>query len=195
MDLHRIHLHHFPCHIPSENNRIIIGVPTCQRFFQVVRENRISMGKISSLPASISRISTIFEKLLNPEKLQVGPTASNPGPILLKQAITADRLVVMEKPSMEIKIKLSNIMITYAARYALVFCNIFSSTGCPLERTACTFSGWMTWRTLRRRLLMTRSTRPHLNPPPVLPALAPITMSANRIPLEKAGHRSKSVVA
>ena len=39
------------------------------------------------------------------------------------------------------------------------------------------------------------SARPHLNPPPVLPALAPITIRHSRIAFEKLGHRSKSVVA
>ena len=37
--------------------------------------------------------------------------------------------------------------------------------------------------------------RAHLMPPPVLPAQAPINISTSNIPLEKLGHRSKSVVA
>ena len=47
------------------------------------------------------------------EKLQAGPTISKPGPILLKQASTAEILVVMEKPSMEISRKLTPVMMTH----------------------------------------------------------------------------------
>ena len=39
------------------------------------------------------------------------------------------------------------------------------------------------------------NVRPIFNPPPVLPAQAPRNISASRIPFEKLGHRSKSVVA
>ena len=49
-------------------------------------EERTSIGKISSLPASMSKISTSLENQEYTEKLQVGPTTSNPGPILLKHA-------------------------------------------------------------------------------------------------------------
>ena len=74
------------------------------------REKRISIGNISSLPASISNISTAFEKALKPAKFPTGPTISSPGPILLKQATTADILVVTEKPSSETARKLSIII-------------------------------------------------------------------------------------
>lgn len=96
---------------PAGRNRIpLTRQVTSYRLFQVDLENRIKIGKISSLPASMSNIKTILEKLLNPEKLQVGPTDSKPGPILLKHAITADKLVVMENPSTEIKIKLKSVI-------------------------------------------------------------------------------------
>lgn len=51
-------------------------------------------GKISSLPASISKISTHFARGENREKFPVGPTSSRPGPILFKVAATAVKLVV-----------------------------------------------------------------------------------------------------
>ena len=54
----------------------------------------------------MSKISTSFENQEYTEKLQVGPTTSNPGPILLKHAATADTFVVMDSPSIEIKRKL-----------------------------------------------------------------------------------------
>ena len=60
------------------------------------------MGKISSLPASIAQDSTSLLKLLYWLKLQVGPTASRPGPMLLKVQRTAVKLVPMEKLSREL---------------------------------------------------------------------------------------------
>ena len=61
-------------------------------------------------------MSTSFERTLYIEKLQVGPTASRPGPILLKHERTAEKLVVMLKPSSDTIIKLAIIITTYAAR-------------------------------------------------------------------------------
>lgn len=74
--------------------------------FQVLRLNVPRSGKISSRPASISKIRTNLENMLKPPKLQVGPTASSPGPTLLKQATTAEKFVVIEKLSIDISIKL-----------------------------------------------------------------------------------------
>ena len=51
------------------------------------------MGKISSLPRSIAKERRYFENILYPEKERVGPTAPRPGPILLKQAVAALKLV------------------------------------------------------------------------------------------------------
>ena len=51
------------------------------------------MGKISNLPASISRLSTTFEKGLYPVKSSTGPTAPSPGPTLLMQVSAALKLV------------------------------------------------------------------------------------------------------
>ena len=45
------------------------------------------------------------------------------------------------------------------------------------------------------RFLKSISTRAHLNPPPVLPAQAPIIISRRIIAFENAGQRLKSVVA
>lgn len=64
--------------------------------FQVLIFNVQRSGKISSRPASISKIRTNLENMLKPPKLHVGPTASSPGPTLLKQATTAEKFVVIE---------------------------------------------------------------------------------------------------
>ena len=59
------------------------------------------MGKSSSLPASISKISISFDGIEKNPKLPVGPTFARPGPILLKQVTVAVRLVSKSKGSME----------------------------------------------------------------------------------------------
>ena len=56
--------------------------------------NNKSIGKSSSLPASILNERTIFEKGEKNAKLDVGPTASIPGPMLFIVATTAVKLVV-----------------------------------------------------------------------------------------------------
>ena len=76
-----------------------------------------------------------------------------------------------------------------------MFSSTFSSTMLSLILTTCTFWGDIARRRFLRSPLTMISTRAHLKPPPVLPALAPITISPNMIALEKVGHRSKSVVA
>lgn len=57
------------------------------------------MGKISSLPASMSNIRTNFDRSDSWEKLHVGPTAPMPGPILLKVAATAVKQEVKSRLS------------------------------------------------------------------------------------------------
>ena len=57
------------------------------------------MGNISSLPRSIAKERSSFEKGEYAKKFADGPTASNPGPILLKQAAVAEKLVSKENGS------------------------------------------------------------------------------------------------
>ena len=59
----------------------------------------ISTGKISSLPMSMHRLSTILLRSLKAAKLPVGPTLPRPGPMLDRVATTAVKLVSKEKPS------------------------------------------------------------------------------------------------
>ena len=70
---------------------------------QVFGENKTIIGNSSSLPASISIINTIFEPILKKSKFFVGPRSSSPGPILLKQATTPEKQVVMLYPSIDNK--------------------------------------------------------------------------------------------
>ena len=62
------------------------------------------MGKSSSLPASISKIRTTFEKGEKNPKFAVGPTDSSPGPMLLRQDATAVKLVAKLTEFNEIRI-------------------------------------------------------------------------------------------
>ena len=50
-------------------------------------------GKISNRPKSMAPERTILERFVYAAKFPVGPTAPNPGPMLLKQAVTAEKLV------------------------------------------------------------------------------------------------------
>ena len=77
----------------------------------------------------------------------------------------------------------------------MVVSTTLSSTTWPLFRINCTRRGWSIWRKLLRRLLKSRSSLETFMPPPVEPALAPMTIRHSSMVLEKLGHRSKSVVA
>ena len=74
------------------------------RFFHVDGTKSSSSGQSSSLPASMSKVSTNFEKLLSGVKLAVGPNAWNPCPILKMQAKTADNEDSKSKPFAETSI-------------------------------------------------------------------------------------------
>ena len=54
----------------------------------------IRMGKISSLPKSISKQSTSLEKPEKKAKFSAGPTMAKPGPTLLMQVTTEVTLVI-----------------------------------------------------------------------------------------------------
>ena len=74
------------------------------------------MGKISNRPANMQKIMINLEKILKFANVQVGPTAARPGPILLKVAKMAVRLVSKPKPSIETNSVPRINMIIYAAR-------------------------------------------------------------------------------
>lgn len=76
----------------------------------------MSIGMISNLPKSISSDSMIFENDEKAEKLLIGPTASIPGPILLRHAITALRLVSTLKSSNEMSRHDAIVKNKYSAR-------------------------------------------------------------------------------
>ena len=75
----------------------------CKKSDHIFGWNKINNGNNSNLPASMSNISTHFEKLEKKLKLAVGPTSSKPGPILLMVAATAVKFVTKSFPSNEIR--------------------------------------------------------------------------------------------
>ena len=79
----------------------------------MLAENSTKIGKISSLPISISNIKTVVERGEYIEKLHTGPTFARPGPMLLIAEITAVKLVVKSKLSMLIIKKLKCILKIY----------------------------------------------------------------------------------
>ena len=60
-------------------------------------QNKRSIGYNSSLPASISKVKTSFEKYEYILKFAIGPTLASPGPILLNVAAMAVKLVSKSK--------------------------------------------------------------------------------------------------
>ena len=88
-----------------------------QCFFQAKGDKSIITGIISSLPISIFKVRSIFEKYEKSEKLLIGPTSAKPGPILFIQARTAVRLLSNPKSSIEINSVVIAIKTTYIAKY------------------------------------------------------------------------------
>ena len=88
-----------------------------------------SIGKISSRPTSISKISTSLLQFEKTEKFPVGPTSDNPGPTLFMAVVTAVKLVTASKFS-----KLSSTtdaakIKKYAAAYTLTARTTSCGTG------------------------------------------------------------------
>ena len=75
-------------------NRILSRPLVFYLLRQVEGEKSRSIGKSSSLPASILKQRTSLESGEKREKFCVGPTASRPGPMLFIVAATAVKLVV-----------------------------------------------------------------------------------------------------
>lgn len=85
-------------------------------FLQEDGANASSRGNISNLPSSIAKESTHLLKQLYAEKLEAGPTAANPGPMLLKQAATAEKLVSMSNGSKLMARKMTKKQIIYSVK-------------------------------------------------------------------------------
>ena len=98
--------------------------------FHEIGAKSINIGKISSRPANISNIKINFEKSENIPKLRVGPTSSNPGPILFNVAATAVKLVVKSKLSMPIS-KIENAKINM---YATIKIFVKRTVSCSIGR-------------------------------------------------------------
>ena len=72
-------------------------------FLQVPGVNKIRIGNSSSLPASISKHKTSFDKTDREEKLPTGPIIfPRPGPMLLRQVVTDVTVVVKSRLFIEI---------------------------------------------------------------------------------------------
>ena len=119
---------------------------------------------------------------------------SRPGPMLLKQASTAEMLVSSEYGSSETTIMLVPASSIYADRKQLTPRRTWGSIGWRLTCRAMTARGRRMRRILRFKSLKMSTNRMTLNPPPVLPAQAPSTIRHSRIALEKVGHASKFTV-
>ena len=93
-----------------------MGFLFCIKLFYFLQVEGLKIninGNISSLPSSIAKLKTSLANGEYAEKDASGPTASKPGPMLLKQAITAERLDSTEKLfPIDITIKLIIIIIT-----------------------------------------------------------------------------------
>ena len=73
----------------------------------------IIIGKISSLPSSISKQSTIFAKPEKKERFSTGPAIASPGPTLLRHVVTAVTFVIKSKLSSETSMNDPSKMSTY----------------------------------------------------------------------------------
>ena len=73
----------------------------------------IIIGKISSLPSSISKQSTIFAKPEQKESFSTGPAIASPGPPLLSHVVTALTFVIKSKLSSETSMNDPSKMSTY----------------------------------------------------------------------------------
>jgi len=153
------------------------------------------MGNNSSLPASISNINISFEGIEKKAKLQVGPTASSPGPILFMVAATAVKFVTRLCPSSESSSTDTANTTIYHAIYAFTVFTIFFSTGRPSIVTllicpVCNIPLSSFFAFLPKIISLET-----LMPPPVLPAQAPINIIITKMTFEKLGQRSKFSVA
>ena len=134
-------------------------------------------GKISSLPSSISRLNTSFEKKLKELKFPTGPTIPRPGPTLLRQVATEeidssnDRLLTDTK-----RTEIANNAI-YRMKYPLVVRTVSSSIVLPSILILLTELGRTRLLSVLDAVLAIISIREIFRPPPVEPAQAPINIS------------------
>ena len=156
------------------------------------------MGNISSLPKSIAMDKTIFENGEYAAKLDAGPTAARPGPILLKQAAVAVKFVSISNISPVSKdksIKITKNSKKYTVKYTLTPFMVWLSTVFPSNFTLPTERGWSIFLMSLKTVFMAIITLDTFMPPPVEPAQLPINIMVTRRVWERVGQRSKSVVA
>ena len=157
-------------------------------FFHKDREKNINNGKISNLPANMSKDNTIFDKSVKLEKLPTGPTIPRPGPTLLKQVATAPNVDVKsifckdtnrsEKPKSK----------KYKTQYTWILANVARDKYLPSKWTEVTLWGWIICFISAIALFTPIIRRETFMPPPVEPAQAPINISRTRMVCENKGH-------
>lgn len=111
--------------------------------FQIAGWKRIRSGNNSSLPANISNIRIILEKMLKCPKFCVGPTRARPGPILLIVAITAVKFVTKSLPSKEMAKMDREKIIIKVIKKTLIERTTSCSTGFPSILIFFTLFGWI----------------------------------------------------
>ena len=117
------------------------------RLEYILCDRQMSNGKISSRPISIAKLMTILEKPENAPKFAMGPTAANPGPMLLTQDTAAVNDVIKSflppTPSKEISKNTRAIRLIYSAKNSEVVEIVSSSLGFPFNLGWITLRGWM----------------------------------------------------
>ena len=103
--------------------------------FQIDGEKSNKIGNISSLPSNISKDKIIFEKSESAEKLPTGPIEPKPGPTLLIQVVTAEK--VSSKGRLLKAMRKSDKPITkiYITIYPETLFTMSSSSGLPSSLT------------------------------------------------------------
>ena len=99
---------------------LLSGFPT-YFLFHVEGMSAIRSGNISRRPKSMAKERTAFENSEYSAKEPAGPTTPKPGPMLLKQAVTAEKFASKSKgaPSNETSKNNTKKHIMYTAKYVV----------------------------------------------------------------------------
>lgn len=155
----------------------------------------MSIGKISSLPASIPKLSRTFERSEKMSKLPIGPAGPSPGPTFDIQLTTEAKVVSKSYPSRETSATRTKVSRKYSEMNTSVLRIVEVARVCPFIRTLLVRRGLsilpISWAEVLKNMMI----RETFIPPPVLPAEAPINMTMISMLLEKAGQSVKSAVA
>ncbi len=147
-----------------------------------------STVKISSLPIHILAISTSFPKTGMALKLELGPTRSNPGPILPSVAMDAEAALTFSIPiKLSMNVLVMNTSIYRIMNEKILFITSSGTTRSP-SRMGRTSFGWSDLNSSRYAYFNINSSRTTLIPPAAEPALPPMNMSMNSTMRDESGH-------